>query len=85
MTKAHDIQGVSIKGTIMQLKVDGKVYEIDITKESERLAKASPEQRTHFEVSLAGYGIHWTDIDEDLSIDGLIGAKHFCPLIKEKV
>ena len=85
MAKAHDVQSISIKGTIMRLRVDGKVYEIDITKESECLAKASPEQRAHFDVSPAGYGIHWTDIDEDLSIDGLIGVKHSCPLVEEKV
>jgi len=27
-----------------------------------------------------GYGIHWPDIDEDLSIDGLIGIKHSFPI-----
>ncbi len=34
----------------------------------------------HFEVSPAGYGIHWPEIDEDLSIDALIGVRHPCPL-----
>jgi NAD(P)H-hydrate repair Nnr-like enzyme with NAD(P)H-hydrate epimerase domain len=64
----------------MILKVDGKQYEVDITKQSERLAKATQRQRENFEVSPAGYGIHWPDVDEDLSIDGLIGVKHACPL-----
>jgi len=37
-----------------------------------RLAAATPEQRAHWEVAGAGYGIHWPDIDEDLSTEGLL-------------
>ena len=69
----------------MLLRVDGKEYRIDITKESDRLAKATQKQRENFEVSPAGYGIHLPDIDEDLSIDSLIGLKHRCPLAKTTV
>ncbi len=32
---------------------------------------ASPEQRQNWHLSAAGYGIHWPDIDEDLSTQGL--------------
>lgn len=80
MDKAHDIQDIRLSGTILTLQVDGRRYEIDITKHSDRLAGATDEQRGHFEVSPAGYGIHWPDLDEDLSIDGLIGITHHCPL-----
>lgn len=37
-----------------------------------RLLNATPEQRRHWEVAGGGYGIHWPDIDEDLSTDGLL-------------
>jgi len=37
-----------------------------------RLLDASPEQRAHWQVAGAGYGIHWPDIDEDLSTEGLL-------------
>ena len=37
-----------------------------------RLADATPEQRAHWEISGAGYGIHWPDLDEDLSTEGLL-------------
>jgi hypothetical protein len=37
-----------------------------------RLASATPQQRAHWEVAGAGYGIHWPDIDEDLSTEGLL-------------
>ena len=35
-----------------------------------RLLKASPDQRAHYELS--PFGVHWPDIDEDLSVRGLI-------------
>jgi len=37
-----------------------------------RLANATPEQRAHWEIAGAGYGIHWPDVDEDLSTEGLL-------------
>ncbi len=37
-----------------------------------RLLHATPEQRAKWERAGAGYGIHWPDIDEDLSTDGLL-------------
>jgi hypothetical protein len=37
-----------------------------------RLFDATPEQRAHWEKAGAGYGIHWPDIDEDLSTAGLL-------------
>ena len=33
-----------------------------------RLSSATDAQRSHFEVSPGGYGIHWPDIDEDISV-----------------
>lgn len=74
MDKAHEIQKVSISGTVMCLTVDGRDYEVNLAKASKRLAKATDEERARFEVSPTGYGIHWPDLDEDLSIDELIGV-----------
>ena len=34
-----------------------------------RLAKGTPKELTHVEVS--PFGIHWPDLDEDLSFEGL--------------
>ena len=42
---------------------------------SPRLANASAEQRSRFEVSPSGYGIHWPLIDEDLSVKGLVSKR----------
>lgn len=37
-----------------------------------RLLGATAEQRAHWKVAGAGYGIHWPDLDEDLSTEGLL-------------
>jgi len=37
-----------------------------------RLLHATPEQRSNWRIAGAGYGIHWPDIDEDLSTQGLL-------------
>lgn len=76
MDKAHGVEHVSFSGTTMRLRVDGKDYEIDVVGHSKRLAKATPEQQSSFVVSASGYGFHWPQIDEDLSIDGLIGIMY---------
>ena len=41
-----------------------------------RLYNATPEQRANWEVAGAGRGIHWPDVDEDLSLEGMLrGSK----------
>jgi hypothetical protein len=37
-----------------------------------RLARATAAQRANWEICAAGYGIHWPDLDEDLSTEGLL-------------
>jgi hypothetical protein len=81
MNKAHDVQNVSVSGSRLHLEVDGKTYDIDLTVQSRRLVRATQSQRKRIEVSPTGYGLHWPEIDEDLSIDGLIGVKHERPML----
>jgi hypothetical protein len=76
MTRCHDIEKVLFQGDTLILRVDGKEYSFALKDISRRLAKASPAERTAYEISPSGYGIHWPLIDEDLSIDGLLGVKH---------
>ncbi len=37
-----------------------------------RLLNATKEQRENWQIAGGGYGIHWEDIDEDLSTEGLL-------------
>jgi hypothetical protein len=37
-----------------------------------RLLHATEEQRKNWKIAGGGYGIHWPDLDEDLSTQGLL-------------
>ena len=56
---------------------DGRYISVPVTAYP-RLRKATPEQRQGVEISPHGIGLHWEELDEDLSISGLVrdfGAK----------
>ena len=40
-----------------------------------RLLAATPEQRTRYEISGGGAGLHWPDLDEDISVAGLLAGR----------
>jgi len=37
-----------------------------------RLSEATPEQRNNFKLIGGGIGVHWPDIDEDISAEGML-------------
>ena len=53
---------------------DGRTISIPIG-QYPRLAYGTSEERTHFQISGTGYGIHWPDLDEDIGIEGLLLGK----------
>ncbi|MCA9743444.1 MAG: DUF2442 domain-containing protein [Deferribacteres bacterium] len=79
MKKYHNAENVAICDGKLKIKVDGFNHEFALSVISERLAAASDVEQQHYQVS---YGIHWPLIDEDLSIDGLLGIKHSLPNFK---
>ena len=40
-----------------------------------RLAYGTPEERANYQISGAGRGIYWPDLDEDIGVEGLILGK----------
>lgn len=40
-----------------------------------RLEHASPQERSNWRLIGKGAGIHWEDLDEDLSVQGIIAGK----------
>ena len=54
------------------MRVDGVLHSVDLRRTSRRLAKATAAECSNLEVMSSGYGIHWPDVDEDLTVDGLI-------------
>jgi hypothetical protein len=54
---------------------DGRVISVPLVWYP-RLLNATPAQRRNWKIAGGGYGIHWPDLDEDLSTEGLLrGAK----------
>ncbi len=76
MKKIHKVQKIDFSGSQMKIKVDGKAVVVNLIKVSKKLLKASKKERDTYNVSPSGYGIHWPLIEEDLSIDALLGIKH---------
>lgn len=37
-----------------------------------RLLQATPEQRKNYELIGSGQGVHWPDVDEDISAQGML-------------
>jgi len=40
-----------------------------------RLATGTPAERANLQISGAGYGVHWPDLDEDIGVEGLLLGK----------
>jgi len=40
-----------------------------------RLAHGTPAERANFQISGAGYGVFWPDLDEDIGVEGLLLGK----------
>ncbi len=50
---------------------DGRIVSLPL-KWYPRLHRATPAQRRNWELIGRGYGVHWPDVDEDLSAEGLL-------------
>ena len=59
--------------TITAHLVDGRVISVPLAW-SWRLSDATPAQRANWELIGDGHGVHWPDIDEDISADGMLGG-----------
>jgi hypothetical protein len=82
MKPIHKIGKIKFFDSYMEIAIDGENYKIDLKKESKKLFNADLKTKQNYQISPSGYGIHWPDIDEDLSIDGMIGISHIKPDIK---
>jgi len=51
--------------------MDGRTIAVPLVW-SWRLSEATPQQRQNFAILGDGQGIHWPDIDEDISVEGML-------------
>lgn len=68
-TRIKDIE-VTDDSIIAHL-MDGRTISVPLLW-SWRLSEVSPQQRKHHEIIGDGHGVHWPDIDEDISADGML-------------
>lgn len=79
-----DERVVDVETTEDELKVrlmDGRTITVPLVWYP-RLLHATEERRKNWEIAGAGYGIHWEEIDQDLSTEGLLrGAPAPAPVM----
>jgi len=72
----HKVSDLHFEDDEMVLTINGHVRRFKVRHISSVLLNATSKERNTYEVSPSGYGVHWPLIDEDLSIDGLLGITH---------
>jgi len=72
------VQSVSFKGRTLSFHLaDGRTVTAPLDW-FPRLLNGTARERKNHETIGAGYGVHWPDLDEDISVEGMIlGRKSF--------
>lgn len=72
---------IEVDATAVAVAVDAGLLKVSLADGRElavplewfpRLRDATPEQRSHWQFIGRGQGIHWPDVDEDVSVAGLL-------------
>lgn len=72
---------IKLDATAVDVRVDATLLHVTLADGRElaaplqwfpRLRDATPEQRAHWRLIGRGQGIHWPDVDEDISVAGLM-------------
>ncbi|MFH1387660.1 MAG: DUF2442 domain-containing protein [bacterium] len=75
---------VSVDAKASGLKITNEDLSVDLIDGREvkvplvwfpKLLRATPAQRNNYRLIGNGIGIHWIDLDEDLSVEGLLAVK----------
>lgn len=67
--KSVDVSEDMITARLM----DGRIISVPLAW-SWRLSAATPAQRANYEIIGDGHGVHWPDIDEDISAVGMLSG-----------
>ncbi len=70
-----NVEGVEISDDTLSVDLsDGRTISIPLSW-FPRLLHATPDERKNWRLIGKGEGIHWEDIDEDISVEGLLAGK----------
>ncbi len=68
-------EGITVTEDTLSIDLsDGRTISVPLTW-FPRLLYARPEERNNWRLIGKGHGIHWEDIDEDISVEGLLAGK----------
>jgi hypothetical protein len=69
------VTGVSVTDDTLSVDLeDGRTVSVPIGWYP-RLAHGTPAERENVQISGAGFGLHWPDLDEDIGIEGILLGK----------
>jgi hypothetical protein len=86
MNTLNDIRVMRISSTEDTLRADfddGRSVDLPL-QWFPRLFQATQAQRDHYELLGHGFGVHWPDVDEDLSASGLALGKPSIEFLKQQ-
>lgn len=70
-----DVVGVEVTDDALIAELnDGRTISVPLTWYP-RLLQATPEERDNWRLIGRGQGIHWEDLDEDISVEGLLAGR----------
>jgi len=68
------IRAVAVSDEMITARLaDGRIISVPLAW-SWRLAAATPAQRANYEIIGDGQGVHWPDVDEDISAEGMLAG-----------
>jgi hypothetical protein len=73
--KARAVEAFAENGTVCLRLTDGREVRFPACK-NRRLRNATPERLAHIEIICNGTGLHWPDLDEDLSVLGILEGRY---------
>ena len=68
-------QEVKIENENLHFYFKGQSFVFKLNEMTHRLATATEKQLLNYTISPSGYGIHWNELDEDISFNGLLSGK----------
>lgn len=71
MGKTSILRLITEKNMLVATISDGRIVSVPVVW-FPKLRRASQDELNHFEISPSGYGIHWPDLDEDISIKSFL-------------
>lgn len=74
VSKSAQATGVTFSGDLMHVALsDGRIISVPILW-FPRLRAATSEERMRYEIGAGGRGLQWPELDEDISVAGLLAG-----------